>query len=709
MIIKMQRTTGIVQQIDYEYDYIGNVSKHWDKVLDIEDRFRYDSINRLMASEVKDHVHGNKITMREYHYDELGNITNKLEVGNYTYDQTNLPHAVRSITPAKPTDQTETDSFLYDEAGEQTHADMKTADGHIIRDITYTSFEVPKMITQSNDKTNTHAQVNFYYDANHNRFMREDVISVNGQNSKTTTLYLGSEEVDTTIDSNGAYTTTKNQVGDTLLINHDDGTHQRYEILKDAIGSTNVITDEQGNAVQRFHYSPFGEQQLVSAPSSKKNVILAKAGIQENNDERTSITRYGFTGQEEIESSGIDLVHMNGRLYDPHLGRFLSPDPMIQDPSNNQCLNRYSYCQNSPENYIDPTGFSFWSSLWKGAKHLFQGMGSAVVSALRNPVVGAIVTIAAAAIAIGTLPQNASLWGLTTLWHFAAAAAVAGAVTYAQTGNLEAGLKSFGFTLLSEYAWGCVGKGLGGKDWEEEHWVQASFAHGVAGADLAVIEGGRFKDGFLAAAVGQACAAPINGLNNNAEDAITIMERGAMSGVVGGTVAASTGGSFENGAMTSAMAQMFNDDGVWDNIKAHYSGETSDDVKNNLAVCVNMTAPEASALIKAGVLTLGMLSNAENDVVNSIVIGENMLDRVIPYAKQIGAEYYTPAEAPEAEWMTNNQNWINKMMDLNYKIIDVGPEPGRVLYPQPTSDFYKMELDEVSKREYQDYTRTNID
>ena len=48
---------------------------------------------------------------------------------------------------------------------------------------------------------------------------------------------------------------------------------------------------------------------------------------------------------------------MNGRLYDPVLGRFLSPDPIVQFPGYSQSWNRYSYVFNSPASFTDPSGF----------------------------------------------------------------------------------------------------------------------------------------------------------------------------------------------------------------------------------------------------------------------------------------------------------------------------------------------------------------
>lgn len=51
------------------------------------------------------------------------------------------------------------------------------------------------------------------------------------------------------------------------------------------------------------------------------------------------------------------LNHMNGRVYDPTIGRFLSPDPLVQAPNNTQSYNRYSYVWNNPLSYTDPTGY----------------------------------------------------------------------------------------------------------------------------------------------------------------------------------------------------------------------------------------------------------------------------------------------------------------------------------------------------------------
>ncbi len=66
----------------------------------------------------------------------------------------------------------------------------------------------------------------------------------------------------------------------------------------------------------------------------------------------------GYTGHEHM--CGFGLINMNGRLYDPYLQRFLSPDPYVQFADNPQNFNRYSYVLNNPFMYTDPDGEWIW-------------------------------------------------------------------------------------------------------------------------------------------------------------------------------------------------------------------------------------------------------------------------------------------------------------------------------------------------------------
>jgi RHS repeat-associated protein len=115
----------------------------------------------------------------------------------------------------------------------------------------------------------------------------------------------------------------------------------RY-IHTDYQGSHQVISDAQGNRLEYLAYDPWGRRRNPSDWTY-------------NNVPTSFLFDRGYTGHEHLDKFG--LINMNGRVYDPALGRFLSPDPFIQDATNLQNFNRYSYCLNNPLKYTDPSGY----------------------------------------------------------------------------------------------------------------------------------------------------------------------------------------------------------------------------------------------------------------------------------------------------------------------------------------------------------------
>ncbi len=81
---------------------------------------------------------------------------------------------------------------------------------------------------------------------------------------------------------------------------------------------------------------------------------------------------------------------MNGRVYDPLIGRFGTPDPMTENPFSTQGWNRYSYVGNSPLNFTDPSGYCFMGCFWQKP---FKALGRVLRGV---PILGNILTIAAA-------------------------------------------------------------------------------------------------------------------------------------------------------------------------------------------------------------------------------------------------------------------------------------------------------------------------
>ncbi len=104
-----------------------------------------------------------------------------------------------------------------------------------------------------------------------------------------------------------------------------------------------MVGNPTGGTVERLSYDAQGKRRF------------ANGGDDVSNSLRGVTTDFGFTGHEHLDDLG--LIHMNGRLYDPRIGRFVSGDPRGQDWRKPQTLNRYSYVKNNPLKYVDPSGF----------------------------------------------------------------------------------------------------------------------------------------------------------------------------------------------------------------------------------------------------------------------------------------------------------------------------------------------------------------
>jgi len=127
------------------------------------------------------------------------------------------------------------------------------------------------------------------------------------------------------------------------------GQDTMYYIHKDYLGSYDVITDESGNVLERLSFDPWGRRRNPTDWTF------------DNVPARHLFDR-GYTGHEHLDIFG--LINMNGRVYDPWLGRFLSPDPFVQSPGYSQSYNRYSYCLNNPLKYTDPSGYTYKPNDW---------------------------------------------------------------------------------------------------------------------------------------------------------------------------------------------------------------------------------------------------------------------------------------------------------------------------------------------------------
>jgi RHS repeat-associated protein len=120
-------------------------------------------------------------------------------------------------------------------------------------------------------------------------------------------------------------------------------TQQVSYLTTDHLGSPRVITDQNGTVTSRKDFSAFGEETIT--PQRTQGLDYVPPNI-----------RQDYTGYQKDDESGLEFAQ--ARYYNPMHGRFTSVDPLTASATirNPQTFNRYSYVENSPISFKDPTG-----------------------------------------------------------------------------------------------------------------------------------------------------------------------------------------------------------------------------------------------------------------------------------------------------------------------------------------------------------------
>ena len=174
--------------------------------------------------------------------------------------------------------------------------------------------------------------------------------------------------------------------GSMIGVRFSGATVQTRYFHKDHLGSIAVITDENGAVLERLSYDAWGKRRFPTGVDDPSGSFAT-----------SSQTSRGFTGEEMLGDVG--LVHLNGRVYDPYVGRMMSADPLVPDPTDGQAWNRYSYVINNPLTFTDPSGYCFLGlcGLFNPISKFFNRIGNGIQKFLqKNPLVGAIIKIAGA-------------------------------------------------------------------------------------------------------------------------------------------------------------------------------------------------------------------------------------------------------------------------------------------------------------------------
>ncbi len=321
-----------VEYLSYTYDALGNVQSRIDNDQSLTESFIYDALNRVTSGTVNSPGAGNHTI--SYQYDSIGNLTSRSDVGTYTYGPANSrPHAVSQITLSGVGT-----SFVYDADG-----NMTAGNGRVV---SYTDFDMPSSISAGG------AGDTFMYGPDHQRIERTTnstiIVYLNPGNAGK--LYYEKEmNLSHSVLEERLYIS----VGGTPVVMlkrlNGGGSYIPYYLHRDGLGSTVAITGSTGSVVERLSYEPFGKRRFPTGASDPTNSVY---GV---------ISDRCFTNHEHLDD--LDLIDMNGRVYDPLIARFLTADPNVQFADDIQSYNRYSYVQNNPLNATDPSGYFSFRSL----------------------------------------------------------------------------------------------------------------------------------------------------------------------------------------------------------------------------------------------------------------------------------------------------------------------------------------------------------
>jgi RHS repeat-associated protein len=308
---KLPKTIKAGNIMDLELDFNpenANLRFRKDKLRNLTEVFNYDNLDRLTQSKV------NNYTPITINYAPNGNITQKSDVGAYVYDATKV-NAVKEVN-----------SNNLDVLAQQN--------------ITYSSFQSPTLIKEGD------YQLELLY--SHDRSRKKTTLKQNNQ-TKQTTYFSGGYEKQVDAQNNTTELHYLNNIN-TIVVKQNNQ-YQYYFTYKDHLGTIVAITDINGNVVEEFNYDAWG---------LKRNPDNWTYELDTTPSTLTWFKR-GYTGHEHLDEFG--LINMNSRLYDPQIGRMLSPDNYIQSSGYSQNYNRYSYVWNNPMKYTDPSGDFVFTAL----------------------------------------------------------------------------------------------------------------------------------------------------------------------------------------------------------------------------------------------------------------------------------------------------------------------------------------------------------
>ena len=511
-----------VLQLNYNFDAAKNELKSRTRggIFNITESFEYDDNNRLVnwTDPVTGAFTQNAIRNT---YDIKGRITNNDQVGEIKFNNSNKVYQATGMVLNTVGQQNFNEKLLqkitYNENNDPIFIDGLKGDVAF----TYGLTEMRQMATYGgNFNKDGEGKFTKYYSEDGSY----EIVRNNQTGQEKHILYIGG----TPYESNIVY-----------LKNYAESTGSYKFLHKDYLGSILAITDETGNAVEQRHYDAWGNFTHLKIYDPPMIV-----GVQQVTDflaTNSLLLDRGYTSHEHF--SEVGLIHMNGRLYDPLLRRFLNADENIQDTFNTQNYNKYGYVLNNPLMYNDPSGELFWIPIVAWVVANAAAIGTAALA-------GAIISMASAVIVAGLTGNAISAGGIL---KSAFVGAISGAVTFG-IGSIFSvaggSLTSIGSSIKDAIG----GFGL--------TMVQAG-THAISQGVMSLVQNG--GSGFLSGAISgflghmgaEAWGATMKGVGMSqfSKSTAGMVTFGAISGGIGSEL---SGGNFWQGAVTGGIVAGLN-------------------------------------------------------------------------------------------------------------------------------------------------------
>ena len=306
-----------LQSLGYVYFENGKLQTRSDFVLGNVEGFDYDNVDRVKSwTPSRIGPQPQTGTVVEYGYDDTGNLKSRNEsssagISNETYhygENGAGPHALTSGPLG---------SYTYDASGRQASRPGQPL-------LAYTMFDLPTQIQRADGSA-----IDFAYDADGGRVVKK---------TATSSVISLASLYERRTDSNG-----------TTHVFSLPGNGR-------VVGQIVCATGGSCEAPVFFHPDRYGTIDTTTGSvvgHEKRDPFGRPYTIGDSGEPGGSVT-VGFTGGEEDDETG--LVNLQHRLYDPRVGRFISPDPLVKDPFGGQHYNRYAYASNNPLSFVDPSG-----------------------------------------------------------------------------------------------------------------------------------------------------------------------------------------------------------------------------------------------------------------------------------------------------------------------------------------------------------------